>query len=138
MREMAARQTTSYHRMRGPGDLPHPHDPQDEPLDWGDEDEAYRDAWIADRATQLTAVRLRDEGQVNSALSELFTIGAGDALENALTRFYLAFDEAQTDAAMAEAGLAFFRSLQPTVESRIREDAESDAAGEFDAMRRAA
>lgn len=95
--------------------------------------EEAREEWIAERAEQLTAERLKDAGRVKDALS----YGAGDLIEFSLASFFLAFDAAQTDAEMARAALALFRTMTPNVEGRIYEDAKEDATKEFDADARA-
>lgn len=97
----------------------------------GDAYEEYRDEWIADRAEELMAVRLRDAGQVKAALGDFFTVDAEDQLETALARFYLAYEEADIDAQMAEAAKVLADTLRPTVEGRIRDESRSDASTEF-------
>ena len=91
--------------------------------------EEAREEWIAERAEQLTAERLKDAGRVKDALS----YGAGDLMEFSLASFFLAFDAAQTDAEMAQAALALFRTMAPNVDGLLYEGAKEDATREFDA-----
>lgn len=95
--------------------------------------EEARGEWIAERAEQLTAERLKDPDRVKDALS----YGAGELMEFSLASFFIAFDAAQTDADMAHAAMALFRTMTPNVEARIYEDAKEDATREFDADARA-
>ncbi|KRG39118.1 hypothetical protein ARC78_14970 [Stenotrophomonas pictorum JCM 9942] len=98
-----------------------------------DSREEARDEFIAERTKELTAERLADEDRVADAISEFIGYeDDGERLLKSLARFRAAFDIAQTDCGMAEAGLPLFRELSAVATSRIRRDAESDASSEAD------
>lgn len=92
----------------------------------GDFDRDVDDA-IAERAEALTAERLTDDKRVQDAIADALGNDYDDVFPACLRRFYIAFDAAQTDIEMADIGLQLFRSLQPSVEGAIREDAYADA-----------
>jgi hypothetical protein len=96
--------------------------------------EEAREEAIAERTKTLVAQRTADLEHVRAGIEDLMLLERADQLERALARFYVAFDAAQTDAGMAEAARELFRTLSPTVLQRIREDAETDAAAEYDRL----
>lgn len=95
-----------------------------------DDAEEAREEAIAERADELTAERMSDGKRVLDAICDALN-GDGDlAIPEALRRFFIAFDEAQTDDRMADAGNSLFRDLRQFVEPLIRADAKQDAEAE--------
>lgn len=91
-----------------------------------------RDEAIAERTDELYCERIRDDERVQDVFAEMLANDSDDFFPANLRRFFRTFADAQTNDAMAEAGLALFRDLQPTVESNIREEAQRDAEREQD------
>lgn len=93
--------------------------------------EDARDEFVAERTKELIAERLADEDQVADAISEFIGYeDDGERLLKSMARFRAAFDIAQTDCGMAEAGVALFREITAVATARIKRDAESDATDE--------
>jgi len=91
-----------------------------------------REEWVDDYAHSLYDQRIQDSSRVRDEISWFFTIGSGDTLEEAATDFYQAFDAAQTNEAMAAAGLALFMTLQGRVATAIRAEAMLDAEAAYE------
>lgn len=99
----------------------------DDAYPYDDNEEARQEA-IDERADELVAERLSDAKRVQDAISDALGNDYDDAFASELRRFFIAFDEAQTDDRMADAGNALFRMLRSHVDSAIRADALLDAA----------
>ena len=92
-----------------------------------DDAEEARDEAIAERTDELFRERMADDTRVQDALQDMLGDDYDDFFAATLRRFFIAFDAAQTDAGMADAGYALFLDLKPGIERRIRDDASSDA-----------
>ena len=95
-----------------------------------DDYEDARDEAIAERTEELVKERLADDKHVQDAIADALANDYDDVFASALRRFYIAFDEADTNDRMADAGYSLFRDLKQYVEPAIRSDAESDALAE--------
>ncbi len=93
--------------------------------------EQARAEFVAERTTELTEQRLKNEGLVADALSE--HIGyeeGGEALLKSLARFRSAYHLAQTDCGMAEAARLLALELDEAAKGPIARDAGTDAEHE--------
>lgn len=91
-----------------------------------------REEWIDNRAMELAHEYERDPDKVSDSLSHFFTVGAGDELETALLRFWMAFDGSSNEA-MAAAALELFQTLDGHVSPDLKALAALDAEGDRDA-----
>lgn len=94
------------------------------------DEEETRDEAIAFRADKLTAARMSEAKLVQDAISDALGNDYDAAFAAELRRFFIAFDEAQTDDRMADAGNAMFRFLRQQVTPLIRADALLEAEAE--------
>ncbi|KAF1698329.1 hypothetical protein CSC62_05315 [Pseudoxanthomonas jiangsuensis] len=101
-----------------------------------DEADERREEWIAERTAELTAARLREDEPVQEALDALLADDYDSRISAALRRFLLACANTPSDRSRDAAALELESFLRPNVEARIRDDAESDAAAEFDRAER--
>ena len=108
--------------------------------DLAEEAAERRDEWIADRADQLTATRMKAPSALRAALESIM---AGDtlALEIDLCGFAADMEAARDDTdVLAAIGVRLWRALRPSFVHFVHEQAKADAADEHDAKdaRRAA
>ena len=96
---------------------------------YDDAEEARQEA-IDERADELVAERMSDDKRVQDAIADALGNDYDGVFASDLRRFFIAFDEAQTDDRMADAGNALFRVLRSHVDSAIRADALLDAEAE--------
>lgn len=94
-----------------------------------DAEEARQEA-IAERANELIAERMSDDKRVQETICDAIGNDCDDAFASELRRFFVAFDAAQTDDRMADAGNALFIFLRQQVRPRIRADAMPEAQAE--------
>ncbi|HEY1035052.1 MAG TPA: hypothetical protein VGE09_08725 [Pseudoxanthomonas sp.] len=94
------------------------------------DEEETRDEAIAFRADELTAERMSEAKLVQDAISDALGNDYDAAFAAELRRFFIAFDEAQTDDRMADAGHALFCFLRQQVKPLIHSDAMTDAQAE--------
>ena len=110
---------------KGPGDLPGDNTNPNSP-----DYDGTREEWIEERADELLEERQVNPGEVSNALGYFFTLAAGDALEGALTLFYLTFPKDRVSAAEA-----LFQLLDSHVSAALKARAEQDAENEWDAAK---
>lgn len=96
---------------------------------YDDAEEARQEA-IGERADELVAERMADDKRVQDAIADALGDDYDDRFASLLRRFFIAFDAAQTDDRMADAGNSLFSELRPHIESAIRADALLDAEAE--------
>lgn len=96
---------------------------------YDDAEEARQEA-IDERADDLVAERMTDEKRVQDAIRYALGDDYDDRFASMLRRFFIAFDEAQTDDRMAEVGNDLFCDLRPYVKGAILADALLDAETE--------
>lgn len=130
---------------KGPGDLPgdsaNPNSPdydneaQERADEAAEREEEAREAFIVAAIKPLVAERMRDEDHTVEPFGFLKHEQEVSVLE-AAGRFVAAFERAETDDAMADAGYALFRVLKPYAEDYITEIARQDAAEKYEADQR--
>lgn len=96
---------------------------------YDDAEEARQEA-IDERADELVAERMSDDKRVQDAIADALGNDYDDRFASLLRSFFIAFDAAQTDDRMADAGNSLFSELRPYIESAIRADALLDAEAE--------
>ena len=96
---------------------------------YDDAEEARQEA-IDERADELIAERMADAKRVQDAIADALGNDYDGVFASMLRRFFIAFDEAQTDDRMADAGNALFRFLRQQVKPLIHSDAMTDAQAE--------
>lgn len=92
--------------------------------------EQARAEFVAERTTELTEQRLKDEGLFADAIADHMGEDGGEGLAKQLARFRAAFDLAVTDCGFAEAGRVLFAELTEIARERIERDASTDAEHE--------
>lgn len=95
-----------------------------------DNAEEARQEAVDKRAQDLIADRMSDDKRVQEAICDALGNDCDDAFAPELRRFFTAFDAAQTDDGMADAGNALFIFLRQQVRPRIRADAMLEAQAE--------
>lgn len=98
-------------------------------------EEERREEFISAVRKELVADRMRDEDHTVEPFRFL-THDQEVSLLEAAGRFVAAFERANTNDEMAEAGYVLFRVLRPYAEDYITEIARQDAADKYDADQR--
>ena len=113
---------------KGPGDL------ADTDID---DAEQAREEWIYERTNELIAERMQSFPRVVEAIADMDD--EADSVCEALALFVTAWEAEPARSGsekFAQFGARLWRTMWPLVEPRLRDDAEVDAAAEYDRMQR--